>query len=181
MLNSATIINQTKKWLLSVVIAHNLCPFAKREYDNETIYYVVIEAADPERQLEQVIIHCAALDEGGTRETSLLIFSQGLSEFDIYLDLLEAANALLKDQGYEGIYQLGSFHPDYRFEGADPEAPSNYTNRSPYPMLHILREASIETALENYPNPEKTPASNIQLTEDLGLKAMQDLLENCYK
>lgn len=179
--NPTTIITQTQKWLSSVVIEYNLCPFAKRENDNETIHYAVIWDVGLKNQLEQIIKHCAALDENGTRETSLLIFPQGLSDFDIYLDVLAAATALLKDLGYEGIYQLASFHPEYRFEGAGINAASNYTNRSPYPMLHILREASIETALENYPNPEKIPERNIKLTQELGLKVMQDLLARCYE
>lgn len=181
MQDNATIINQTQKWLSSVIIDHNLCPFAKREYDNGTIHYAVISEMELERQLEQVIKHCTALDEDGNRETSLLIFPEALSDFDIYLDVLAAATALLKDQGYEGIYQLASFHPEYRFEGVEIDAPSNYTNRSPYPMLHILREASIETVLENYPNPEKIPERNIKLTQELGLKVMQDLLARCFK
>jgi len=179
--DNTRIINQTQKWLRAVVIEHNLCPFAKREYENETIHYAVIREMGLERQLEQVIKHCTALDEDGNRETSLLIFPEALSDFDIYLDVLAAATALLKDLGYEGIYQLASFHPDYRFEGTDINVASNYTNRSPYPMLHILREASIETALENYPNPEKIPERNIKRTQELGLKVMQDLLARCYE
>lgn len=177
---ASTFINQTKKWLSSVVIAHNLCPFAKREYDNETIHYALIEAADIEGQLKQVMQQCAELDEQGARETSLLIFPHALSDFEDYLNLLGFATALLKDLGYEGVYQLASFHPHYRFEGTAADAPSNYTNRSPYPMLHILREASLETALENYPNPETIPERNIQVTQALGLKVMQDLLVQSY-
>ena len=88
---------------------------------------------------------------------------------------------MLKDLGYEGVYQLASFHPHYQFDGTAADAPSNYTNRSPYPMLHILREASVEIALENYPNPETIPERNIQVTQALGLKVMQDLLARCYE
>ena len=176
-----TFINQTKKWLSSVVIAHNLCPFAKREYDNKAIHYAVIEAVDSEGQLKQVMQQCAELDEQGTRETSLLIFPYALSDFEDYLNLLDFATVLLKDLGYEGVYQLASFHPYYQFDGTAADAPSNYTNRSPYPMLHILREASVEIALENYPNPETIPERNIQVTQALGLKVMQDLLARCYE
>ena len=177
---ASTLINQTKKWLSSVVIAHNLCPFAKREYDNETIHYAVIEAVDTEGQLKQVMQQCTELDEQGARETSLLIFPHAFSDFEDYLNLLDVATVLLKDLGYEGVYQLASFHPHYRFEGTAADAPSNYTNRSPYPMLHILREASVEIALENYPNPETIPERNIQVTQALGLKVMQDLLAQSY-
>ena len=178
---ASTFINQTKKWLSSVVIAHNLCPFAKREYDNKAIHYAVIETVDSEGQLKQVMQQCAELDEQGTRETSLLIFPYALSDFEDYLNLLDFATVLLKDLGYEGVYQLASFHPHYQFDGTAADAPSNYTNRSPYPMLHILREASVEIALENYPNPETIPERNIQVTQALGLKVMQDLLARCYE
>lgn len=174
-------VNHTQKWLGTVIIDHMLCPFAKREYDKGRIHYAVIETADLERQLEHLILEIEALDEDPKRDTSLLIFPKALSKFEDYLDLLEIATALLKTEGYEGIYQLASFHPDYRFDGVPDDDPSNYTNRSPYPMLHILREASVEAALKTYPNPENIPARNIELTQGLGLKVMQDLLAACYE
>ena len=174
------IINQTKKWLLDVIIEHSICPFAKREYDKHSIHYEIIEAADMQTQLEQLILQCEALDNDASKETALLIFPQALNNFDDYLDLLEISMKLLEKQGYEGIYQLASFHPNYQFEGAKIDDPSNYTNRSPYPMLHILREASLETSLKNYPNPESIPERNIQLTTDLGITKMKKMLSDCY-
>lgn len=176
-----TLIQHTQKWLLTVIIEHRFCPFAKPEYDNDRIHCEVIETTNLQSQLEQILKHCAALDKDGDRETSLLIFPSGLSDFEDYLDMLDIANALLKAEGYEGIYQLASFHPDYCFEGASLNDASNYTNRSPYPIVHILRESSVETALENYPNPEIIPQRNIELTKSLGLKVMQELLAACYK
>ncbi len=179
--DNSTLINQTKKWLSTVIIEHTLCPFAKREYDNDRIHYAVIETANLHDQLEQVLLECDALGRDAKRETSLLIFPVGLSDFEDYLDMLELANALLKDQGYEGVYQLASFHPNYCFASSSLDDPSNYTNRSPYPMLHILREASLETAIENFPGTDKIPERNIQLTQGLGLKVMKELLAGCYK
>ena len=181
MLDNDAIINQTKKWLSTVVIKHTLCPFAQREYDKGSIHYEVVETADLESQLEHIRLQCTVLNKDANKETTLLIFPTALSDFDNYLDVLETANALLKDQSYEGIYQLASFHPNYRFEGTSDDDPSNYTNRSPYPMLHILREASIETALSTYPNPEKIPERNIQVTQGLGLEGMKELLTKCYE
>lgn len=179
--NKKTPIDQTKKWLSNVVISYTLCPFAKREYDNDRIHYAVIEATDLQRQLEEIMIQCRALDKDIDRETSLLIFPTALSDFEDYLDAVDIATALFEDQGYTGVYQLASFHPHYRFADSSPNDPSNYTNRSPYPMLHILREASVEVALANYPNPETIPVRNIQVTQDLGLQVMQDMLAECYK
>ena len=179
MADKKTVIRHTKKWLSTVVIAHGLCPFAKQEFDNGRIHYAVIETESLEAQLEQLVLECQALDNDPTRETSLLIFPRALSDFQDYLDLLELATALLKAQDYEGIYQLASFHPDYRFEGAGPDDPANYTNRSPYPMLHILQEASVEQALRGYPNPEKIPQRNIERMQALGLNFMHELLDDC--
>ncbi|WP_371397931.1 DUF1415 domain-containing protein [Fretibacter rubidus] len=177
---TATVIHQTQKWLSDVIIQYTLCPFAKREHDRGRIHYEVIETADLPAQLEQLMIQCAALDQDIKRETTLLIFPSALSDFEAYLDMLDIANALLKAEGYEGIYQLASFHPDYCFAGPAPDDPSHYTNRSPYPMLHILREASVEAALKTYPNPETIPIRNIELTQQLGLEFMRALLADCY-
>jgi len=174
-------IAETRQWLSDVVIGHNFCPFAKREFDQDRILYSLIETDDVQEQLLQIIGQCAAMDRDGAAETSLLIFPSALSDFDDYLDVLDIANALLVGQGYEGIYQLASFHPDYRFAGVEPDDPSHYTNRSPYPMVHILREASIEAALAKHPDPEAIPARNIQVARALGLPTMQALLANCYR
>lgn len=179
MADKKTVIRHTKKWLSTVVIAHGLCPFAKQEFDNGRIHYAVIETESLEAQLEQLVLECQALDNDPARETSLLIFPRALSDFQDYLDLLELATALLKAQDYEGIYQLASFHPDYRFEGAGPNDSANYTNRSPYPMLHILQEASVEQVLRGYPNPEKIPQRNIERMQALGLNFMHELLDDC--
>ena len=92
----------------------------------------------------------------------------GLEDFDDYLDFLAVAEALLVEQGYEGTYQLASFHPDYCFDGAEQDDPANFTNRSPWPMLHLLREAGLEQALAHYPEPEAIPERNIERMGQLG-------------
>lgn len=178
--NDDTIINHTKKWLSNVIIGHGFCPFAKREYDRDTIHYAVIRAVDLKSQLEHIITQCAALDNDPAIETTLLIFPGVLPDFEDYLDLLGLAADLLIAEGYEGVYQLASFHPDYCFEGAAPDDPANYTNRSPYPILHILREASVERAVESHSNPENIPARNTRAARDLGAEVMKGLLAECY-
>ncbi len=155
------IVTRTKNWLGSFIIEHNICPFAKRVYDNDSIDYCVIHSAVLQTQLEGLIEACEKLDSDASIETSLLIYPQGLEAFDDYLDFLALANALLHKQGYEGIYQLASFHPDYCFAGVDNDDPANFTNRSPYPMLHLIRENGLEKALQHYPNPENIPQRNI--------------------
>ena len=174
-------LRRTKAWLRDVIIAHTFCPFAKREDEMDRIHYAVIDAKDVDTLIDQMLTHCAALDKYSGRETTLLIFPLGLSDFEDYLDVLDLANAQLSEQGYEGVYQLASFHPDYRFEGAPHDDPANYTNRSPHPMIHILREASVEAAVKMHPNAEAIPARNVDYARGLGLTAMQDLLARCRK
>jgi len=175
------IIEQTQQWLADFVIAYNICPFAKREFVSNRIAYEVIQTTELEAQLHALIDACRVLDTEKNTETSLVIYPRGLDDFDDYLDFLEIANALLHKQGYEGIYQLASFHPDYCFAEVPAEDASHYTNRSPYPMLHIIREASLEKALENYPDPENIPLRNIDKTRELGVHKLQQLLAHCIQ
>jgi hypothetical protein len=173
-------IEDTKKWLKTVVIAHNICPFAKRVFDADGIYFAVENSTDMEMCLENLIDECARLDENENIETTLLIYPKAFANFDEYLDFVEIAERLLEVEDYEGIYQLASFHPNYCFEGSNENDAANYTNRSPYPMLHLLREESLEKALETYPNPENIPENNIKLTRELGLQKLKETLAACY-
>ncbi len=178
---SNDIINQSKHWVKGFVIKHNICPFAKREYDKDAIHYDMVNNSKLEEQLQAFIQACSQLDEDNSIETTLLIYPKGLDDFDDYLDFLALANQLLEKQGYEGIYQLASFHPDYCFEGIDDNDASNYSNRSPYPMLHLLRENSLEKALANYPDPEAIPQRNIAYLQKLGREQLTQLLAKIKK
>jgi len=172
-------INVTQNWLKTVVIDLNFCPFAGREYERGSIDYVVLESSDTAGLLEALINNCIKLDQSSEIETSLLIIPNALNDFNDYLDFLAMANELLIQQGYEGVYQLASFHPDYLFEGVDADDASHYTNRSPYPMIHLLRETSLEKALAHYPNPESIPENNIKKTREMGVESLKLLLKNC--
>ena len=110
-----------------------------------------------------------------------LIFPEIDQDFESYLLLLELAKQLLIAQGYEGIYQLASLHPQYRFADVDAEDPANYTNRSPYPMLHLIRESSVEKAIAIYNKAEEIPQRNINLARQFGNASMQNQLEACIK
>jgi len=177
--NIDAIIQETKNWVSDFIIAYNICPFAKREFINDRIAYRVVFDAPIEEQLYQLISNCHELDNHPGLETSLLIFPDSFKLFDDYLDFLELSNQLLQRQGFEGIYQLASFHPDYCFEGIDEEDASNYTNRSPYPMLHLIREKSLDKALKRYPDPENIPLRNIKKTQEIGSLKLQEILRNC--
>ncbi|MFY0990050.1 DUF1415 domain-containing protein [Halomonas sp. C05BenzN] len=158
----------TRAWVETFVVARDVCPFAGREVARGTLRYAEVAADDWESALLALVEECRHLDETPQVETTLLVLSRGVEAFDDYLDLLAIAEALLAEQGYEGIYQLASFHPDYCFEDAEAEDPGNFTNRSPWPMLHLLRESSLERALAHYPDPEAIPARNIAEMQRLG-------------
>ncbi len=170
----------TQAWLKSVIIELGICPFAKRELERGSIYFSVNHDTEIEQCLLHLMLECDRLDTDPGIETTLLIYTDAFAAFDDYLDFVEIAESLLIEQDYEGTYQLASFHPDYCFQGSNPDDAANYTNRAPYPMLHLLRETSIEQAVASHPNPESIPQHNIELTRKLGLAKMQTLLAACF-
>ncbi|MCO6413742.1 MAG: DUF1415 domain-containing protein [Thiogranum sp.] len=179
MTSDQEIIDATRRWIETVVVKNDFCPFAGRELARDSIIYRVTRASEPEACLQALGELCQQLDAAAERETALLICADAFAGFDDYLDMVDLAERLLQLQGYEGIYQLASFHPDYRFAGADGDDAANYTNRSPYPMLHLLRESSIEQALQHYPAAEAIPDRNIETARRIGLAAMQQSLNAC--
>lgn len=161
-------IAATRNWVSRFVVGHDVCPFAAREVRRDSIRYQSLAADDFESALLALVEACRALDESSAIETTLLILTSGVADFDDYLDLLGLAEALLEAEGYSGVYQLASFHPGYCFDGAEPDDPANATNRSPWPMLHLLREDSVSRALDNYPDPQAIPERNVALMRRLG-------------
>ncbi|MEO5682562.1 MAG: DUF1415 domain-containing protein [Chitinophagaceae bacterium] len=173
------VIQQTRKWITDIVIGCNFCPFAAREMKQNSIHYQVETSLDAAICLRAFLQECIRLDETIQIETSLLIFPEAFQQFDDYLDLVQKAEKLLKKQGYEGIYQVASFHPQYCFAGATADDAANYTNRSIYPMLHLLREERVEQALEKYPDPEQIPQRNIIFAREKGIAYMKILRDAC--
>jgi hypothetical protein len=174
------IIHQTKKWVTDVVVGCNFCPFAAKEIRQNTVHYQVETSTSIEVCLESFIRECYRLDENKNIETSFLILPQAFERFDDYLDLVSLAEQLLKQEGYEGIYQVASFHPLYCFANASPDDAANYTNRSVYPMLHLLREESIEQALLRYADPLAIPERNVQFAREKGIEYMKMLRDACF-
>ncbi len=172
------VIYQTRKWITDVVAGCNFCPFVAKELKQNTIHYQVEDGVDPGICLQAFLQECIRLDEEKI-ETTLLIFSKGFPVFDDYLELVELAEKLLKQEGYEGIYQVAGFHPLYAFAGSPVDDAANYTNRSIYPMLHLLREDSVEQALLKYPNPEQIPERNILFARSKGIAYMKKLRDAC--
>ncbi len=180
MSSSQQIIDQTKKWINDVVVGCNFCPFAAHVIKQQTVHYQVEESVTMAACMDSFLIEAIRLDNEKNIETSFLIFPNAFEIFDDYLDFAGLAERLLNEHGYEGIYQLASFHPLYRFAGVAENDAANYTNRSVYPMLHLLREASIDKALENYPNPENIPNRNIDFAREKGLLYMKMLRDACF-
>ena len=174
-MNSEQVIDRTKKWIIDVVIGCNFCPFAANVVKQQAIFYKVEENTDVKACLASFVLEMKRLDNDLTIETSFLIFPNAFQQFDDYLDLISLTEELLKRKGYEGIYQVASFHPLYLFANSDENDPANYTNRSIYPMLQLLREESIDKALANYKDPESIPARNINFAKEKGLAYMKML------
>ena len=166
-----------QQWLEDVVIGLNLCPFAAKPNRNKQIKIFVSEATTEEVLLEDVLQELMNLDSKTAEEleTTLVAIPNMLQDFMDYNFFLDWVDALIKQQEWEGIYQIATFHPDYCFGGADPEDDENLTNRSPYPVLHLIREESMEKVLKHYPNPEAIPDTNIARVEALSQEERRKL------
>lgn len=174
------IIQPVQKWVETLVVGLNLCPFAKRELQAERVRFTVSEAETEEQLLVDLQAELALLNTDSSVETTLLIHPEVLQDFYDYNQFLNYAEGLLVEMSLEGVYQIASFHPDYQFGGTEPDDAENYTNRSPYPVLHLIREASLEQAVAHHPNPGQIPEQNIKLLNSLGKDKMQTLLQACF-
>lgn len=179
MSSSQQIIDQTKLWIKKVVIGCNFCPFAARTVQQHTVHYQVEASTNTTECLDAFLKEIIRLDEELHIETSFLIFSNAFQQFDDYLELVSIAEHLLKEEGYTGVYQLASFHPLYRFRNSVKDDAADYTNRSIYPMLHLLRESSVEKAVAQYENPENIPRNNVGFARKKGVTFMKFLRDSC--
>jgi hypothetical protein len=172
-------IAATRHWLKQVVIGLNLCPFAQKPFVKNQIRFVHFEGS-AESDLEELFEREAKLlmeKPPSEIETTLIIHPNCGTDFYTYLDLVDRMQDIIVEQDLEGEVQVASFHPDYQFAGTQKDDLENYTNRSPFPMLHLIREESLEEALEHYENPEQIPANNIKKMNELGLEKILKLLE----
>jgi hypothetical protein len=168
--NTSNIIQETQDWLIKAVIGLNLCPFAKAVHVKEQIKYVMSEATTVEQLLEDLAKELEFLAEVSRERTDtiLLIHPKVLNDFLDYNDFLELADQLLEDLDLDGELQIASFHPQYQFAGTEIDDITNFTNRSPYPTLHLIREDSIDEAVKAFPEAEAIFESNMQTMEKLG-------------
>ena len=173
------IVCAVRRWVKDLIVDLNLCPFAGRELLENRIRFVVTEATTEEQLIAALRTELALLNDDATVETTLLIHPDVLREFSDYNQFLDCADELLVQMGLEGVYQIASFHPDYQFVGTDVDDAENYTNRSPYPLLHILREASLERSIATYPDVEQIPVRNIALMNSMGREKIRALIDAC--
>ena len=175
---SARAIEVTRRWLERFVIGLELCPFAAEPYRLERIGYVTCDEPTLEGIYPAFLATLESLVLADPRETETLLFilTRGLSDFDDYLDGLAIFEQVVGDAGLEGVIQLASFHPDYRFQGEPDDDPANFSNRSPLPMFHLLREDSLTAALASYPQPGSIPERNIRRLRELGLGGIRRML-----
>jgi len=164
------ILASTRHWLEKAVIGLNLCPFAKAVYVKNQVRLVVSRARHADDLLEELDRELDLLVATPAEEidTTLLIHATLFEDFLDFNDFLEVADGVVEEHGLEGVIQLASFHPRFQFDGTEPDDISNYTNRAPFAMLHLLREASVEKAVEAFPEAETIFEENIKTLEKLG-------------
>ena len=168
--DSATVTDHTRQWLEKAVIGLNLCPFAKAPHVKDLVRISVSQARHLDGFLEDLDRELQLLGDtpADELETTLLVHPTLFPDFDTFNQMLDIADAAVVDNGLEGIVQIAPFHPDFQFEGTDSDDISNYTNRSPYPTLHLIREDSIAKAAQAFPDASAIFERNIALLEKMG-------------
>ena len=171
-------VAETRRWIERAVIGLNLCPFAKAVYVKEQVRLVLSDASTPEALLEELVEELLLLRDTAADQidTTLIIHPDVLTDFLDYNDFLDNADAAVEALDLQGILQVASFHPDYQFAGAAPDDIGHYTNRSPYPTLHLLREDSVERAVAAFPDPDVIVERNLQTLQKLGHAGWRALL-----
>ena len=177
------ITQQVDQWLNDVVIGLNLCPFAAKPQRNKQIKIFVSEASQEEALLEDILLQLIELSntEPEKLETTLVVVPNMLDDFWDYNLFIDWVEGLIKQQDWESIFQVATFHPDYCFGGAEPEDDENLTNRSPYPIFHLIREESMEKVLKHYPDPESIPDTNIARVSALSEEERKTLFPYLFR
>ena len=171
------VVAATRTWIERAVIGLNLCPFAKAVYVKDQIRYAVSQAKNAGALLDDLKRELRILAETGPEvvDTTLLIHPQVLTEFLDYNDFIAVGDAAVGELGLAGVLQIASFHPAYQFAGTASHDVGNYTNRSPYPMLQLLREVSMNRAVAAFPEAQKIYQRNIETMRRLGVSGWEAL------
>ena len=176
----SVVVEDTVRWLERAVIGLNLCPFAKAVYVKQQVRFVLSDAELAEDLLEELAEELLRLRDtpADQTDTTLLVHPQVLTDFLDYNDFLGDADGLVEAMDLDGVLQVASFHPDYQFADSAPDDPANLTNRAPWPILHLLREASIDRAVAAYPEPDGIIERNVATMRELGGEGFRKLLSD---
>jgi hypothetical protein len=177
MSDSTSIIFSVKNWLEHTVIGLQLCPFAKSVLDADKIRYTVSDTEHTEALMLKLYREFNLLDDTPEIETTLVIVPQQLFDFESFNQTLDSIDDMLEEYGWSGVFQVASFHPLYQFANTQIDDRENWTNRSPYPIFHILRESSLELAIENFPSIADLPHENIKRMNALSSQVFAQVLQ----
>ena len=166
-----------ERWLLDAVIGLKLCPFASSVFEQGKIRISCSQASDPGEAIQFALGEVRYLLEHSEEEvsTTLVVFENALTDFRVFLDMVATLEEQLAEAGAQGIFQVATFHPAYQFAGTGKEEIENFTNRAPYPIVHLLRESQVTEAVESHPDPEGIPERNIQRLRAMGKEAIASL------
>ncbi|MEM7277665.1 MAG: DUF1415 domain-containing protein [Pseudomonadota bacterium] len=178
-MNDEDCIEASRRWVQTVVVGLDLCPFAKYELEHNRLRFVVSRASCENELLVSMNDELQRLERDKEIETTLIIHPDVLSDFLDYNQFLDRADQLLEATELAGEYQVASFHPDYQYADTQPDEPGNYRNRSPFPMLHLLREDSVERVIDSRSDIHEIPERNIARMNELGTDALRRLLSDC--
>jgi uncharacterized protein len=179
--NDEDIILSVQQWVNNFVVKMNLCPFAGQEMLNSRVRFITTTALTEKQLLMSLQNELELLNSDPSVETTLLIHPNVLQDFYDYNQFLNCVDKFLLEMKLVGTYQVASFHPDYQFVGTNPGDAENYTNRSPYPLLHLIREASLERVIAEYTDIDQIPARNVVLMNKLGCNKLQRLFTSMFK
>jgi hypothetical protein len=171
-----SVLEACRHWVEKVVVGLGLCPFAAVPLQQERVRFALCAETELEGMLQALAEEMAWLESADGPQTTLLVIPRGVEDFDRFLDLVGAAEALLTALGKDGVFQLAHFHPAYCFEGRQPDDPENLTNRSPHPVLHLLCWSDVAEAVTGHPDPAQIPEQNMARMRSLGLEGLRRLL-----
>ena len=175
--------NNVINWLRTIVIGMNLCPFARKPFESSLVRIVCEEVVDEDAILELVLSELLNLEDTSASEveTTLIVLPKAYANFNDFNSLLYVLNNVLELEGFEGIFQIASFHPAYQFADTHIDDAENFTNRAPYPILHLIREDSLSAALDSHPNPDGIPDKNIRHLKSLSQEQLKDYFSYLYQ
>ena len=181
LIDEAEVVDLVRHWLTEVVIQYRFCPFAEGALQSDAVRFSVSFGDDSMELLTEVALECTRLQQDSTIETTLLILPRASTAFDGFLDFMDQISVLIEESDWSGVFQAVPFHPDFLFAGEAEGALSHFTNRSPYPIVHLLREDSVAQAVANHPDTSAIPRHNIARLQALSSAELTRLRHRCAR